>query len=143
MQRLDTAPIFSVKWSLYGFLAFMWFLTVQGTMDGNKRVVPIYILLPASLLSFWWLSGFKRVSLSGNSLIVHERDGDKRIPLDSVKCVSKLAFGEGFAHVTIVFKDHAHRRIRVKAFRKDCEHVASLIRSAMRETSSLTGRGTE
>jgi hypothetical protein len=134
MHRLDTASPFSVKWSLYALLVFMWLLTIDGLVRHNPRVVPFcYILPPFTILIPCWISGFKQVTLSGHSLIVRDSEREAHIPVDLVKSVSEHPWGKGFAHVTIIFKSDTQfgRRVRVKTYWSDCEHIGSLIRKAM------------
>jgi hypothetical protein len=134
MHKLDTASLFSVKWSLYALLVFMWVLTIDGMLKHNPRAVPFcYILPPFTILIPWWLSGFKQVTLSGHSLIVRDCDREAHIPVELVKRVSEQPWGRGFAHVTIIFKSDTQfgRRIRVKTNWSDCERIGSLIRDAM------------
>src|SRR5437588_317540 len=116
MHRLDTASPFSVKWSLYGLLAFLWLLAIDGLVKHNPRTIPLcYILPPCSILIPWWVSAFKHVTLDGQSLIVHDSEKEARIAVDLIKRVSDHPWGRGFAHVTITFKSDTQfgRRVRV------------------------------
>jgi hypothetical protein len=134
MHRLNTASLFSVKWSLTALLVFMWLLTLQGLLTHNSRVIPFcYILPPFTVLIPWWLSGFKQVTLSGHSLIVRDSEKEAHIPVETVKRVSEHPWGRGFAHVTVIFNSDTQfgRRVRIKTYWSDCEHVASLIKKAM------------
>jgi hypothetical protein len=139
MHRLDTASPFSVRWSLYALLAFFWLLTITGLVSHNPRVVPLFYILPlVSVLIPWWVSGFKQVTLDGQSLIVRDSEKEAHIPVELVRRVSEHPWGRGFAHVTITFKSDTQfgRRVRVKTYWSDCEHVGSLLRKAMEARKS-------
>ena len=87
MRRLDSGFLISWnKWLIYIFLALMWGITMQGLAAANQRVIPLCYILPLpTVLIVWWLSGFKQVTLDGDSLII--KVGSARTPLFTYHCM--------------------------------------------------------
>jgi hypothetical protein len=132
MHRLDTNPIGYFKWSWYAVLAFAWIIIARGVLTHDDQLLPLcYILAPLTPLLIWWFSTFKRVTLDGDTLLVHGSHRESRIPVSSIKRVSSFPVGM-LSFITVVFRTDTDfgQRIRIKTFESDCEAVAKRLRRA-------------
>jgi hypothetical protein len=137
MRRLDSASSTAFhKWMIYIFLAFMWGMTIMGSVDGNHRGdFMYYILPPVSVIALWWFSSFKQVTLDGETLIIRGFSREARVPVSLIERIGKHHGGRGPDFVTIVFKSRTEfgRRVRIMTGfdNGNLDHIAKMLRGAM------------
>jgi hypothetical protein len=138
MQRLDSAfwTLWN-KWLFYIFLALLWCLTLHGFVTGNQRVTIFYYLLPPCTIGIlWWLSGFKQVTLDGDSLIIRDYRREARVPMSLVMRIGENR-RRGMDYITIVFKARTEfgRRVRIMpglTSDNDFDQITKILRGAMK-----------
>lgn len=138
MRRLDSAFTTAFNKSLaYIFLAFMWGITIDGTLKGNHRCdFMYYILPPVSVLLLWWLSTFKQVTLDSDTLIIRGFIREAHIPVSQIERIGKHRGFRDPDFITIIFKTETEfgRRVRIMTgIRSDrgIDQIAKMLQRAM------------
>jgi hypothetical protein len=138
MRRLDSKfSTLSNKWLAYIFLAFMWGITIDGTLKGNHRCDFLYYILPpVSVILLWWLSTFKQVTLDGDTLVIRGFIREARIPVSQIERIGKHRRFRDPDFITIVFKTETEfgRRVRIMTgIRSDrgLDQIAKMLQRAM------------
>lgn len=93
-----------------------------------------YILPPVSVIILWWLSGFKRVSLGGDTLIIRGFRREAHVPASLIERIRERR-GRGPSYITVVFKSDTdfgrHVRIMTGISANEPKRTAKILRSAM------------
>jgi hypothetical protein len=77
----------------------------------------------------WWLSGFKQVTLDGDTLIIRRSGREARVPISQVKQIYKR--NGKMSYISIVFKSETEFGRCVRIFTTDVEKNAKMLRAAM------------
>jgi len=138
MRRLDSRFCTLLnKWLAYIFLAFMWGITIDGTLKGNHRCDFLYYILPpVSVILLWWLSTFKQVTLDGDTLVIRGFGREARVPVSQIERTGKHRGFRDPDFITIVFKTETEfgRRVRIMTgIRSDrgLDQIAKMLQRAM------------
>jgi hypothetical protein len=137
MRRLDSAIMTAYfKWLICIFLAFMWGITIKAYAEGNHRVdIMHYILPPVSVVIFWWLSGFKQVSLDGDTLIIRGFRREAHVPVSLIDRIGEHCGSRGPNYITIIFKSDTEFGLRVRIMTgisaNEFKQTAKILRAAM------------
>jgi hypothetical protein len=103
---------------------------IKAYVEGNHRLDPMhYILPPVSAAILWFLSRFKQVTLSGDTLIIRSSRREARVPVSQVKQIYKR--NGKMPYISIVFKSETEFGKCVRVFNMDVEKIAKMLRAAM------------
>jgi hypothetical protein len=118
----------------------MWGITIHGFLAGNqnqkeKATFLCYILPPLSVFILWWFSGFKQVTLDGDTLIIRGFRRKAQIPVSQVERVVEHRGGKGLANITLIFRSETEfgRRVRIMIGTRgrEFDKTVKILRAAM------------